>query len=124
MVRFQGPLLLLERLIALGRGPAGPLRRLMRRAFLASHGLATRRVGPHSSVAGFLNTVRPSGAVVEAVDGVIADFAAAYEAFSRESPCSGIVRRSPRERCAPGFRDHQERRSAAGTAKVGDHGVP
>jgi hypothetical protein len=82
VVRFQGPLLLLERLIALGRGPAGPFRRLMRRAFLASHWLATWRLGPHSSVAGFLNTVRPSSALVKAVDGVIADFPMAFEAFS------------------------------------------
>lgn len=83
VVRLQGPLLFLERLIALGREPAGPLRRLMRRAFLTSHRLATWRVGPHSSAAAFLNTVRPSGALVKAVDGVMADFPAAYETFSR-----------------------------------------
>lgn len=84
VVRFQRPLLLLERLIAIGRGPGHPLRRLMRRAFLTSHRVATWRLGPHSSVAGFLNTVRPSGAVVRAVDGVVADFPTAYEAFSRQ----------------------------------------
>ena len=83
VVRFQRPLLLLERLIAIGRGPGHPLRRLMRRGFLASHRLATWRLGPHSSVAGFLNTVRPSGGLVRAVDDVVAEFPNAYAAFSR-----------------------------------------
>ena len=83
VVRLQRPLLLLERLIALGREPGHPLRRVMRRTFLASHRLATSRLGPHSSVAGFLSTVRPSGRVVRAVDTVVAEFPKAYAAFAR-----------------------------------------
>lgn len=83
VVRLQAPLLFLERLIGLGRGPASPRRRLMRRAFLAFHSLAAWRLGPHSAVAGFFDTIRPSSAVVEAVDGVVADFPGAYESFSR-----------------------------------------
>ena len=83
VVRLHRPLLFLERLIAVGRGPAHPMRRAMGRLFMVSRGLAERRLGPHSSVTGFLNTVRPEATLVREVDGIARGFGASYAAFVR-----------------------------------------
>jgi hypothetical protein len=83
VVRLQRPLLLLERLIAVGRGPGHPMRRALARVLTVWRRLAEWRLGPHSSVTGFLNTVRPPGPVVRTVDGMADMFHSSYSLFVR-----------------------------------------
>jgi hypothetical protein len=82
VVRLQRPLLLLERLIAAGRGARHPIRRALRLAFSASHRLAAWRLGPHSSAAGFLTTTPPTNRLVRTVDAVVDRFPEEYSKFA------------------------------------------
>lgn len=83
VVRFQRPLLLLERLLTIGNSPRHPLRPIVLRSLLAAERLARSRLGFSSTPAAFLGAIRPAGGMVATVDEIVRDFPTSFTAFSR-----------------------------------------